>query len=107
MPLLTFQEFAATSQVGGSIREDLLNEISNLSPKDTPLFNNLSSVGVNAGYVEYLEDTLQTAGVNAWIEGLPATDVTLTFPTRVASHLQNFQKHQKRCRRYPTLRLAA
>src|SRR5437867_8114232 len=93
MPLLTYNEFAAASQKGGSIREDLLDFIENLSPKDTPLFNNLGSLGVSAGYVEYLEDTLVGATVNSWAEGVAATDVNLTTPARNISIVQNFQKH--------------
>jgi len=52
MSLLTYNEFAAASQVGGSIREDLMDFIENLSPTDTPLYSNLSQVAVQAGYVE-------------------------------------------------------
>ena len=93
MPLITYTEFAAGNQVGGSIREDLLDFIETLSPKDTPLYNNLSSIQVNAGYVEYLQDSLAARGHNAWPEGGAATDVALTTPSRVASIVQNFQKH--------------
>lgn len=94
MPLQTYQEFAnATPGPGGSIREDLLDFIENLSPKDTPLFNNLGAMQVNAGYVEHLQDTLTAASTNAWAEGGAATDVALTMPTRNATIIQNFQKH--------------
>lgn len=93
MPLLTYNEFAASQQKGGSIREDLLDFIANVSPRTTPLFNNLGSIGVDAGYVEFLQDSFDSAGVNAWIEGAAATDVTLTTPSRQAVHVQNFQKH--------------
>lgn len=51
MPLLTYNEFAG-AQKGGSIREDLLDLIENISPHDTPLFNNLPAIKVNAGFVE-------------------------------------------------------
>src|ERR1051326_5298555 len=93
MPLLTFNEFASASQKGGSIREDLLDFIENLSPKDTPLFNNLGSMGVSAGFVEYLEDSLNSAAANSWVEGVAATDVNLVTPSRNFSIVQNFQKH--------------
>lgn len=93
MPLLTYNEFAAASQVGGSIREDLMDFIENLSPSDSPLYSNLSQVSVNAGYVEYLEDTLPAAAANAWPEGATATDPLLATPTRNASIVQNFQRH--------------
>jgi len=93
MPLLTYTETGDTAQKGGSIREDLLDFIENVSPADTPLYNNLGQIKVNAGYVEYLEDTLAAAAANAWTEGAAATDVTLTTPSRNVSIVQNFQKH--------------
>lgn len=94
MPLQTYQEFALDSPgPGGSIREDLLDFIENLSPKDTPLFNNLGALQVHAGYVEHLSDTLTAASTNAWSEGGAATDVALTMPTRRATVIQNFQAH--------------
>lgn len=90
MPLQTYNEFPASSQKGGSIRENLLDFLEILSPRDTPLYNNLGSLSVGAGYVEYLEDTLNAAAVNAYIEGAPATDITLRVPTRNVSIVQNF-----------------
>jgi hypothetical protein len=94
VPLNTYVEFAnATPGPGGSIREDLLDFIENLSLKDTPLFNNLGAIQVNAGFVEYLTDTLTAAATNAWAEGAAATDITLTMPSRRATIVQNFQKH--------------
>lgn len=93
MPLQTYNEFPASSQKGGSIRENLLDFLEILSPRDTPLYNNLGAISVGAGYVEYLEDTLNAAAVNAFIEGAPATDINLRVPTRNVSIVQNFQKH--------------
>lgn len=93
MPLLTYDEFAASSQKGGSIREDLMDFLEILSPRDTPLFNNLGSMAVHAGFVEYLEDTLNAAAENAWMEGAQASDVLLGAPDRNYSIVQNFQKH--------------
>ena len=92
MPLLTYDEITP-NQVGGSIREDLLDFMEILSPRDTPLYNNLGSLSVHAGYVEYLEDTLTAAAENAWAEGVAASDPILGVPTRNVSIVQNFQKH--------------
>lgn len=92
MPLQTYQEFSADSPgPGGSIREQLLDVISNLSPRDTPLFNKLGSVGVKSGFVEFLTDTLDAASTNAWAEGGAATDPALTMPSRSAMIVQNFR----------------
>jgi hypothetical protein len=94
MPLTTYDELGSGVQKGaGSIREDLLDFIENLSPVDTPLFNNLTQIGVNAGFVEFLEDTLPAAAVNAFTEGAAATDQTLGSPSRNAAIVQCFQKH--------------
>lgn len=93
MPLLTYNELGAAQKSVGSIREDLMDYLEILSPKDTPLFNNLGSVKVNAGYVEFLEDTLTAAATNAFPEGAAATDPTLATPSRSAAIVQNFQKH--------------
>lgn len=43
--------------------------------------------------MEYLEDTLSAAAVNAFTQGAAATDQTLAVPTRNVSIVQNFQKH--------------
>jgi hypothetical protein len=94
MALTTYDELGSGVQkAAGSIREDLLDFIENLSPVDTPLFNNLSQIGVNAGFVEYLEDSLPAAAVNAFTEGAAGTDQTLATPSRNSTILQNFQKH--------------
>lgn len=91
MPLLTYNEFSVGGlPKGGSIREDLMDFIENLSPADTPLYNNLGQVEVHAGYVEYLEDTLGAAAANAWAEGAQASDQALAVPTRNVSIVQNF-----------------
>jgi hypothetical protein len=93
MPLTTFTELTPDQKSRGSIREDLLDTIENLSPKETPLFNNLGQIQVHAGYVEYLTDTLTAAAANAQIEGAAATDANQGNPTRAASHVQ-ILRHQ-------------
>lgn len=95
MPLLTYQEFPSGQEAGpgASIREDLMDFIENVSPKDTPLFNNLGQIKVNAGFVEFLQDTLTAATTNAFTEGAAATDVNLGTPSRNNAIVQNFQKH--------------
>ena len=94
MPLLTFNELgSAVQKSAGSIREDLMDFIDNLSPDDTPLYNNLGQVGVSAGFVESLEDTLRATATNAWVEGNAATDGSLATPTRNATIIQCFQEH--------------
>lgn len=97
MPLLSYNELgSAVQRAAGSIREELLDFIENLSPDDTPLLNSLSSVSVNAGFVETLEDVLASAGTNANVEGSAASDPTLVTPTRNYTIIQLAQKHSER-----------
>lgn len=94
MPLTSYDELgSAVQRAAGSIREALLDFIENVSPADTPLYNNLSQISVSAGFIEHLEDTLPAAGTNANTEGAGASDPTLTTPTRNYAIVQNFQKH--------------
>lgn len=93
MPLTTYSELGGAQKSAGSIREDLMDFLEILSPRDCPLFNNLGSIAVHAGFVEYLEDTLLAAATNSFVEGAAATDPTLGTPSRNASIVQNFQKH--------------
>jgi hypothetical protein len=94
MALTTYGELGSGVQKGtATIREDLLDFIENLSPADTPLYNNLGQIKVNAGFVEYLEDVLASRAANAWVEGAAATDPTLSSPSRNASIVQIMRKH--------------
>lgn len=94
MPLITYDELGSGVQrAAGSIREDLLDFITNVSPEDTPLLTNLGAVSVNAGFVEFLTDSLRAAADNAFEEGAAATDKTLTTPSRSYAIVQNLQEH--------------
>ena len=107
MPLTTYDELgSAVQKSAGTIREDLMDWIENVSPTDTPLFNNLSQIKVNSGFPEYLEDTLTAAAVNAYVEAAAATDPTLATPTRSASIVQNFQHHWQVSKRQVAVRHA-
>lgn len=94
MPLSTYDELGSGVQrAAGSIREALLDFIENVSPDDTPLFNNLSQIKVTAGFIEHLEDTLPAAATNANVEGANASDATLTQPSRNYAIVQALHKH--------------
>jgi hypothetical protein len=91
MPLVTHAEFTAGGRPqGGSIREDLQDFISNVTPRDVPVLANLRQVGVAGGYVEWQQDTLASRAVNAHIEGVAASDQALTTPSRLSQHVQTF-----------------
>ncbi len=92
MPLITYHEFPSGAQKGGSIREDLQDFISNVSPQETPLLSRLRQVGVDAGFVEWQVDQLQDAAVNAMVEGAAFTDQSLVNPQRASNLVQTFYK---------------
>lgn len=54
MPLLSWSERSGSNTIApqGSIREQLLDFISNVSPGDTPLWDNLGMTTVRSDYVE-------------------------------------------------------
>jgi len=46
-------------------------------------------------YVQWLNDTFESAADNAWLEGIDFTDLTLTQPTRVSNITQIFYESGK------------
>lgn len=91
--LVTWQEFTSGGRPqGGSIPEDLKDFVENVSAKDRPALALFRKSRVGTTYVEWQEDTLPARALNAWIEGVQATDVALTTPSRLFSHVQNFAR---------------
>jgi hypothetical protein len=89
--LLTFDEFTSGGRPqGGTIRELVMSEVTNLIAKDRPLLSNLESMPVTNTFVESLEDTLRSRGFNAVLEGATATDPNLTQAVRLFAHTQLF-----------------
>lgn len=92
MPLITYNEFPANTQKGGTIREDLQDYIANLAPAETPLFSGLEDVKVNAGLVEWLVDSFPPGAHNAMLEGIAFTEYNISLPARAAALTQLFYK---------------
>lgn len=91
--LVTWQEFTSGGRPqGGSIPEDLKDFVENVSAKDRPALALLRKSRVGTTYVEWQEDTLPARALNAWIEGVQATDLALTTPSRLFAHVQNFAR---------------
>lgn len=93
--LNTWQEFgsaAGSRPQGGTIPEDLRDFVENASAMDRPALALFRKSRVGTTYVEWLEDSLPSRGLNAWIEGVAATDLALTTPTRKFAHVQNFAR---------------
>lgn len=73
-------------------RESLMDEITMISPVDTPMFSGFAKKNVEATYVEWQTDDLAAAASNAQIEGADYTFPTLSATTRVGNYTQIFNK---------------
>jgi hypothetical protein len=84
----------ATSTTGApagitvALREQLDDVITNIAPYDTVFLSNLSKTKVKGKYVEWLIDTLTTAGNNAVTEGMDASVATIRAQTRKGNYCQ-------------------
>jgi hypothetical protein len=82
--------FTTYDQVGRA--ESVSDILSDISPFDTPFFSMIKSEKVAARNFEWLEDTLEAAGVNAAVEGADATSATLTSVTNRTNTTQILTK---------------
>lgn len=76
----------------GALREDLLDVITNLSPKNTQLVSGLGTSTADSIYHQWLIDTLGTVKTNAYPEGADVSYQNLTNPTRLSNVTQIFQE---------------
>jgi hypothetical protein len=91
--LVTFDEFTSGARPqDGTIKEVVLEEVTNLISKERPLMSMIGRQGVTNTFVEQLTDTLGSRGVNAQLEGVAFQDTTLAQPTRHFVHVQSFGK---------------
>jgi hypothetical protein len=91
--LVTWDEFTAGARPqGGTIRELVLAEVTNVISAQRPLMSTISrgDRDVTNTFIEVLEDTFRSRGNNAWVEGVAATNPDLTQPTRSFTHVQSF-----------------
>jgi hypothetical protein len=94
--LSTWDEIvASTLRSNKTIREELMDAIYNVTPHETPLLSRLAAVGVGNMYVQWLVDVFADAADNAQLEGIQATDLDLTVPTRADNITQIFYKGGK------------
>lgn len=91
MPLVTWQEFTAGGRPqGGTIKELVLAEVTNVTSRRRPLMSLLANRPASTTFIESLEDTLAARSHNAQLEGVAASDPTLSQPTRNFFHVQSF-----------------
>lgn len=76
----------------GALREDLLNVLTNLSPKQTQLVTGLATSTATSVRHEWLIDTLGAVKANAYVEGVDASYGAVTNPTRLNNYTQIFRE---------------
>jgi len=81
--------------IGGAVREDLLDLLTNLSPKQTQLVTGLGTSTAKSIRHEWLVDTLNSVKLNAQIEGQSITYHNLTNPARLSNYTQIFKQGYK------------
>lgn len=69
-------------------REDLLDLITNTSPRETQLFSGLAKSKAEAIRHEWLSDSLKTPAHNAFAEGVDASYPGVSNPTRLVNYTQ-------------------
>lgn len=74
------------------IREDLLDDIYNISPKDTPFMSMIGRGRANQRLHEWQTDTLAAPGANLFTEGADATFSTPASTTRLGNRCQISKK---------------
>ena len=72
-------------------REDLSDEINNVSPTDTPFYSSVEKNTSNAVYHEWQTDSLRAAAPNAHIEGDDTTATARTPTVRLGNYTQIFK----------------
>jgi hypothetical protein len=75
-----------------SIREDLLDVLTNLNPTETQLISGLGTSTAKSTRHEWLTDTLGAVKANYYVEGADASYPTLTNPTRLLNYTQIFRQ---------------
>lgn len=81
--LPVFQTYQAIGE-----REDLINEIVNISPTETPFFTACEKKEATGTFHEWQTDTLDAAAENAVVEGVDVTYPTLPVTTRLGNYCQ-------------------
>lgn len=80
--LITYQD--------ASRREDLMDFVTNISPKETPLFSGLQQTKASGTLHEFLLDSYAASADNAAVEAWAFTAVDHTQPSRLSNNTQIF-----------------
>jgi hypothetical protein len=85
----------ASDSTSGALREDLLDLLTNLSPRENQLVSGLGTSSAKSIRHEWLIDTLNAVKANAQIEGSAITYHNVTNPSRLANYTQIFKQGYK------------
>jgi hypothetical protein len=77
-----------TSNAASSLRQSILDTITNIAPTDCVFYNSIGKGTAKAKLEEWEEDTLGAAANNAQAEGLDVSATAITYPTRTANYTQ-------------------
>jgi len=80
--------FRTDQMIGLTVREDLLDVITDISPKDTPFLSMLPRTTATSVKHEWLEDSLQAVATGGQVEGNEFAAGTMTTPTRHVNYTQ-------------------
>lgn len=81
-----------TSNVSSSLKQSILDTITNIAPTDCVFYNTIGKGKAKAKLEEWEEDTLQAAANNKQLEGGDVTAGTVTYPTRSSNYIQSSYK---------------
>jgi hypothetical protein len=81
-----------TSNFSDSIREDLIDVITNIAPDETVALSNFGRASADQTAHEWLTDDYGVAGENAVVEGADADAAAVTPPARLNNRVQTLRK---------------
>lgn len=91
MAIISGAEHTA-DHLGLTIREDLSDVISMISPYDTPFFSMIGTVAATSTKHEWLRDSLKAVSSAGALEGDEFSGATLVDPTRTSNYTQILRK---------------
>jgi len=81
-----------TPDMAKSIREDLIDVITNIAPDETVALSSFGRTSAEQTLHEWLKDDYGTAGENAVVEGADADPAAVTPPQRASNRVQTLRK---------------
>jgi len=86
-PANTFDSYDSVN----SIREDIMDDVINITPEDVPAYSSMKKVSASNTNVEFMTDTLRSSGANAHIEGDATAGSARVASVRLSNQTQIFK----------------